>query len=80
MIVAEAGPLSEKNIEQLDEEGYEYIVGARIAPCQRLTRRLCWKLPISLRRRVSRGNDEESCEATSLPIGKVLAKFCRQRK
>ena len=26
------------------------------------------------RRRVTRGNDEESCEATTLPIGKVLAK------
>ena len=25
------------------------------------------------RRRVTRGNDEESCGATSLPIGKVLA-------
>ena len=30
MIVADAGLLSEKNIEQLEEDGYEYIIGARI--------------------------------------------------
>jgi hypothetical protein len=30
MIVADAGLLSDKNIEQLEEEGYEYIIGARI--------------------------------------------------
>lgn len=30
MIVADAGLLSEKNIEQLEEDGYEYIIVARI--------------------------------------------------
>ena len=30
IIVADAGLLSKKNIEQLEEEGYEYIIGARI--------------------------------------------------
>ena len=30
MIVADAGLLSDKNIEQLEKEGYEYIIGARI--------------------------------------------------
>lgn len=30
MIVADAGLLSEKNIEQLEADGYEYIIGARI--------------------------------------------------
>ena len=30
MIVADAGLLSQKNIEQLEAEGYEYIIGARI--------------------------------------------------
>ncbi|WP_373722441.1 MULTISPECIES: IS1634 family transposase [Bacteroidales] len=30
MIVADAGLLGEKNIKQLEEEGYEYIIGARI--------------------------------------------------
>ena len=30
MIVADAGLLSAKNIEQLEEDGYEYIIGARV--------------------------------------------------
>ena len=30
MIVADAGLLSNDNIEQLEKEGYEYIIGARI--------------------------------------------------
>ena len=30
IIVADAGLLSKKNIEQLEEDGYEYIIGARI--------------------------------------------------
>ena len=30
IIVADAGLLSKKNIEQLEDEGYEYIIGARI--------------------------------------------------
>ncbi len=30
MVVADAGLLSAKNIEQLEEEGYEYIIGARV--------------------------------------------------
>lgn len=36
MIVADAGLLSEKNIKQLEEDGYEYIIGARIRSMSKL--------------------------------------------
>ena len=44
IIVADAGLLSKKNIEQLEEEGYEYILGARIRSLSRADKETVLKL------------------------------------
>ena len=44
MIVADAGLLSAKNIEQLEEEGYEYIIGARIRSLSKADKEAVLKL------------------------------------
>ena len=44
IIVADAGLLSKKNIEQLEEEGYEYIIGARIRSLSKADKEAVLKL------------------------------------
>ena len=44
MIVADAGLLSDKNIEQLEKEGYEYIIGARIRSLSKADKEAVLKL------------------------------------
>jgi hypothetical protein len=44
MIVADAGLLSDKNIEQLDKEGYEYIIGARTRSLSKVDKEAVLKL------------------------------------
>lgn len=44
MIVADAGLLSAKNIGQLEEEGYEYIIGARIKSMSKADKEAVLKL------------------------------------
>ena len=44
IIVADAGLLSKKNIEQLEEDGYEYIIGARIRSLSKADKEAVLKL------------------------------------
>ena len=44
MIIADSGLLSAKNIEQLEEEGYEYIVGARVRSMSKADKEAVLKL------------------------------------
>lgn len=44
IVVADSGLLSKKNIEQLEEEGYEYIIGARVRSMSKADKEAVLKL------------------------------------
>ena len=46
IIVADSGLLSAKNIEQLEEEGYEYIIGARVRSMSKADKEAVLKLAL----------------------------------
>ena len=46
IVVADSGLLSAKNIEQLEEEGYEYIIGARVRSMSKVDKEAVLKLAL----------------------------------